>query len=105
MLKSWNTSTSQFDVTEHVETFDIDGGGYSANAPADDAAGNMTFDGTAKFTYDGWNRLVGVAHAYRDGSNNVGNEAGTQLVSRSMTERRTGPRQKSENGRKKGLPG
>jgi len=31
----------------------------------------MTFDGTQKFTFDAWNRLVKVAHAYRDGSNNV----------------------------------
>ena len=55
------------DVTEHVETFDIDGNGRSASDPAHDAAGNMTFDGTAKFGFDGWNRLVSVAHAYGDG--------------------------------------
>jgi RHS repeat-associated protein len=28
----------------------------------------MTFDGTQQFTFDGWNRLVSVAHAYRNGS-------------------------------------
>ena len=70
MISERQTSdTGAFDVTEHVETFDIDGNGRSANDPAHDLAGNMTFDGTQKFTFDAWNRLVKVAHAYRDGSN------------------------------------
>ena len=56
---------------ENVETFDIDGNGRSANDPAYDRAGNMTFDGTQVFTFDAWNRLASVAHGCRDGSNNV----------------------------------
>jgi RHS repeat-associated protein len=43
----------------------------SANDPAYDRNGNLTFDGSQKYTYDAWNRMVKVAHAYRDGSNNV----------------------------------
>ena len=38
----------------------------SANAQSHDAAGNLTYDGTQKYTYDAWNRLTQVAHAYRD---------------------------------------
>jgi hypothetical protein len=61
-IKSWNAGTSQFDVVEHVDTFDIDGSNRSSVDPAHDLAGNMTFDGTQKLTYDGWNRLArGVA--------------------------------------------
>ncbi|HVS70254.1 MAG TPA: hypothetical protein VHQ47_03250 [Phycisphaerae bacterium] len=33
--------------------------------------GNLTFDGTQVYTYDAWNRLVGVAHGYTDGSGDV----------------------------------
>jgi hypothetical protein len=45
-----------------VDTFDIDGSNRSSVDPAHDLAGNMTFDGTQKLTYDGWNRLArGVA--------------------------------------------
>ena len=36
-VKSYNTSSSQFDITEHVDTFDIDGNGRSANDPALDS--------------------------------------------------------------------
>jgi hypothetical protein len=52
-VRSWNTSTSSFDVAEHVDTFDVDGSNRSSVDPAHDAAGNMTFDGVQKFTYDG----------------------------------------------------
>jgi RHS repeat-associated protein len=65
-LKSWDGSG--FNVTEHSDSFTIDGNGRSANDPAYDLAGNMTFDGTQQFTFDGWNRMVSVAHAYRNGS-------------------------------------
>jgi RHS repeat-associated protein len=70
-IRSWNAGTSQFDVVEHVDTFDVDGNGRSSVDPAHDAAGNMTFDGTQKLTYDGWNRLATVAHAYRDGGGSL----------------------------------
>lgn len=32
------------------------------------AVGNLTYDGTQQYTYDAWNRMTKVAHAYRDGS-------------------------------------
>jgi RHS repeat-associated protein len=70
-IRSWNAATSAFDVVEHVDAFDIDANNRSSVDPAHDLAGNLTFDGVQKFTYDGWNRLAKVAHAYRDGSNNV----------------------------------
>ena len=38
-------ATSALNVTEHVDTFDIDSNGRSANDPAYDLAGNLTFDG------------------------------------------------------------
>jgi hypothetical protein len=64
-----------------VETFTVDGNGRSANDPAYDLAGNLTFDGLQEHTYDAWNRLVAVAHGYRDGSNNV--QAGQKSVTMS----------------------
>ena len=45
-LKSWDGSG--FNVIEHSDSFTIDGNGRSANDPAYDLAGNMTFDGTQK---------------------------------------------------------
>jgi hypothetical protein len=57
-VRSWNAGTSQFDVVEHVETFDIDASNRSAVNPAHDLAGDLTFDGTSEYTYDGSNRLA-----------------------------------------------
>ncbi|HVX84904.1 MAG TPA: hypothetical protein VH253_08820 [Phycisphaerae bacterium] len=61
-----------FSTTELVETFTLDSSGYdSGDNPTYDANGNLTFDGTQVYTYDAWNRLVGVAHGYTDGSGDV----------------------------------
>ncbi len=65
-IKSWNSSTSAFDKTEAVEDFAVDSSGYASNTLSSDANGNQTFDGIQAYTYDAWNRLKTVAHAYRD---------------------------------------
>ncbi len=65
-IKSWNTGTSAFDKTEVVEPFTVDSSGYATNTLSSDANGNQTFDGIQAYTYDAWNRLKTVAHAYRD---------------------------------------
>ena len=64
-IKSWNTSSSAFDITEHVDDFTINGSGYVEETIDYDRNGNLTYDGVQKYSYDAWNRLVSVAHAYR----------------------------------------
>ncbi len=39
---------------------------YTQETLTYDPAGNMTYDGMFKFSYDAWNRLVGVKRAWRD---------------------------------------
>ena len=36
-----------------------------------DAAGNLTYDGRHKYTYDAWNRMCSVGQAYRDSNGTV----------------------------------
>ncbi len=67
-IKSWNISTSAFDITEHYDNFTVDGSGYASETPTYDLAGNLTYDGVQQYTYDAWNRLITIAHAYRDSS-------------------------------------
>ncbi len=45
-----------------------------------DAAGNLEYDGRYKFTYDAWNRLVKVEHAYRDALQTEGYSVGSILA-------------------------
>jgi RHS repeat-associated protein len=42
--------------------------GMASDTEASDGNGNQTYDGTQAYTYDAWNRLMTVSHAYRDGS-------------------------------------
>ncbi len=65
-IKSWDAATSAFDITEHYDNFTVDGSGYASETPTYDLAGNLTYDGVQQYTYDAWNRLISVAHAYRD---------------------------------------
>ncbi len=65
-IKSWDTATSAFDITEHYDNFTVDGSGYASETPRTDNNGNLTYDGVQQYAYDAWNRLVGIAHAYRD---------------------------------------
>jgi hypothetical protein len=64
-IKSYDTATSSFDVTELEEHFTVDSSGYSSDTLAYDHNGNLTYDGLQAYTYDAWNRLKTVAHAYR----------------------------------------
>ena len=70
-LKSWDASTSSFDTTEHWDNFGVDSSGYASDTLTYDPAGNLTYDGQQVYTYDAWNRLMSIAHAYRDRSGNV----------------------------------
>src|SRR5215207_5485725 len=70
-VRSWNTTTSAFDVVEHADAFTVDGSGYGSDTLTHDLAGNLTFDGSQKFTFDAWNRMKTVAHAYRDGAGSL----------------------------------
>jgi hypothetical protein len=65
-VKRWNASTSAFDIVEHVDHFTVDTNGYANETLTYDAAGNLTYDGVEAYTYDAWNRLISVTHAYRD---------------------------------------
>jgi YD repeat-containing protein len=65
-LKSWDTATSAFDITEAIDGFEVDGSGYANDTLTNDNNGNQTYDGTQAYTYDAWNRLISVAHASRD---------------------------------------
>jgi RHS repeat-associated protein len=40
----------------------------ASDTEASDGNGNQTYDGTQAYTYDAWNRLMTVSHAYRDAS-------------------------------------
>ena len=56
--------------TAVVEDFEVDAAD-AEDEPTYDAAGNLTYDGLYGYTYDAWNRLVKVKHAYpgdRDGT-------------------------------------
>jgi RHS repeat-associated protein len=64
-IKSWNTSTSAFDITEHVDEFTTNGSNYAEEAIDYDRNGNLIYDGVQKYSYDAWNRMVAIAHAYR----------------------------------------
>ena len=65
-LKSWDVATSAFDITEADDSFGVDSNGYVDDTLANDSNGNLLYDGTQAYTYDAWNRLKTVAHAYRD---------------------------------------
>jgi RHS repeat-associated protein len=64
-IKSWNTATSAFDITEHVDEFTTNGSNYAEETIDYDRNGNLTYDGVQKYSYDAWNRMVAIAHAYR----------------------------------------
>jgi len=44
----------------------VDGSGYASETPTYDYNGNLTYDGVQQYTYDAWNRLVGLPTPYRD---------------------------------------
>jgi hypothetical protein len=67
-IKSYDTATSSFDVTELEEHFTVDSSGYSSDTLTYDNNGNLLYDGTQAYSYDAWNRLATVRHAYRDAS-------------------------------------
>ncbi len=52
-------------VTELRDDFTI-ASGFGQETLTYDPAGNMTYDGMFKFSYDAWNRMVGVKRAWRD---------------------------------------
>jgi hypothetical protein len=62
------TVNGSFETTELVETFGLAPGYRVADTLTYDSNGNLTYDGLQAYTYDAWNRLKTVAHAYRDGS-------------------------------------
>src|SRR5207244_1538028 len=63
-----NTGTTTFNTTELAENFSVGTTGFGSGTLSYDNAGNLTYDGNQAYTYDAWNRLVGVSHAYRNGS-------------------------------------
>jgi hypothetical protein len=62
-LKSWDTSTSAFDITEATENFTLDGSSYADDTLTSDNNGNQTYDGLQAYTYDAWNRLKAVVRS------------------------------------------
>ena len=40
--------------------------GQAQEALLHDPAGNLTYDGRFHYTYDAWNRLAAIRHAFRD---------------------------------------
>jgi RHS repeat-associated protein len=71
-VNSYDSSTSAFDITEHFDNFSVNSStGVATNTLASDSNGNQTFDVSNVYTYDAWNRMVSVAHGYRDASNNL----------------------------------
>ena len=59
-VKSWDGDSWE---TEMVEGFEIYSG-YAQEALTHDAAGNLSYDGLHKYTYDAWNRLTLVNRAW-----------------------------------------
>jgi|GEM_PF-3470784 len=43
------------------------GSGYAEETIDHDRNGNLIYDGVQKYTFDAWNRLRAIAHAYRSG--------------------------------------
>jgi RHS repeat-associated protein len=68
--------------TEYVDDFDyLDASGYATDELKYDPAGNLEYDGRHKFTYDAWNRLVKVEHAYRDDTaGSIGYSTGSTIA-------------------------
>jgi RHS repeat-associated protein len=73
-VSSYDAATSAFDIVEAYEPFAVDTNssnstyGMASDTEASDGNGNQTYDGTQAYTYDAWNRLMTVSHAYRDAS-------------------------------------
>ncbi|MFA9478962.1 RHS repeat-associated core domain-containing protein [Phycisphaerales bacterium AB-hyl4] len=70
-LKSDTNGDGTYDTTEHIEGFAVDQDGYAHDDPTHDAAGNLTYDGVYRYSYDAWNRLVAVTKAYRDSQGDI----------------------------------
>ena len=66
-------------TTEHVETFELNASDQIEEDLEYDAAGNLTFDGVFRYTYDAFNRLVKAEKAYRNGSGGSGGSGGGEL--------------------------
>ncbi len=66
-VRSWTGSTWK---TETVEKFKLNSA-RAEETPTHDAAGNLTYDGLHKYTYDAWNRLAAVERAWRDSDGNL----------------------------------
>ena len=74
-LRAWNGSAW---ADELVETFTADSLGLTYDTLAHDAAGNLTYDGCFRFTFDAFNRMVKVQRAWRDGGGlQTGSTVGT----------------------------
>ncbi len=63
-IKSYSTTTTSFSVTETVENFALDSSFNGVDTLAYDNNGNLTYDGLQSYTYDAWNQVKTVAHAY-----------------------------------------
>ena len=71
VIKNDADSNGSYETTEYEDDFDADANGRIASDPDHDKAGNVTFDGTYKYTYDAWDRCVKVERAYRDPSETI----------------------------------
>ncbi|MEM9109968.1 MAG: RHS repeat-associated core domain-containing protein [Planctomycetota bacterium] len=64
-IKTDRDNNGSYETTEHIEDFQANGSYYEDELDHD-AAGNLTFDGHLKYTYDAFNRLTQAQKAYRD---------------------------------------
>jgi RHS repeat-associated protein len=71
-LKSDTDGNGSYETLELVESFGNDSNNFKDMEPEHDAAGNLTFDGLRKYTYDAFNRLVKVENAFKDAGHNSG---------------------------------
>jgi RHS repeat-associated protein len=68
-LKSYNGSAWVTEATDDFAVNSSTGYATSNTTLSSDANGNQTYDGAQAYTYDAWNRLITVSHAYGTGSN------------------------------------
>jgi len=71
-LKSDTDDNGSYETVELYDSFTADASSFRDAQPEHDPAGNLTFDGNRFYTYDAYNRLVMVQHAFKDAGYNSG---------------------------------
>ena len=86
-LKTDTDANGSYETTDLVETFPLSSNDDAEDALEYDAAGNLTFDGALKYTFDAYNRVSKIEQAFKDpGHTPAGGSAGDLAVGSTIGE-------------------